>query len=121
MDGLILRLKILSYNKNRIEFTVNVTMKFFLIRKLLMSFVGVAIFLIVSCGNIESEKSYCERKAEEYFLLCLVDIKAAPSYYGFRDWATPQAQAYAQNYCILEYQRKKRCPDQKSYKPHRKD
>lgn len=96
-------------------------MKSFLVRNIIPIPYLFFLLLTVNCGNLESEKSYCEKKAEQYFLLCLVDINRAPSYYGFSDWATPQAQAYAQNYCIIEYQRKKRCPDQRSYIPHRKD
>lgn len=88
------------------------------------SFICIVVFSFIfsgNCSNVESEKAYCEKKAQKYFLLCLVNIKTAPSYFGKPEWTSQQIQSYAQNFCVAEYIRKKRCPDQKSFIPHRKD
>ena len=86
-----------------------------------ISIVFLSLLLFENCGNIESEKAYCEKKAQQYFLLCLINIKTAPSYFGKPEWTSPQIQTYSQNFCVAEYIRKKRCADQKEYRPHRKD
>lgn len=119
---LIFRLKILRYNKNGIGFTVFGNMNQFL--SPVISFFYVACFSVLlfgNCGSVESEKAYCEKRAQRYFLLCLVNIKTSPSYFGKPEWNSQQIQSYAQNFCISEYRRKKRCPDQDAFVPHRKD
>lgn len=77
-------------------------------------------FTFGNCSSVESEKAYCEKRAQRYFLLCLVNIKTSPSYFGKPEWNSQQVQSYAQNFCISEYQRK-RCANQDSFVPHRKD
>jgi len=115
------RLKNLRYNKNGIEFTVFGIMN----RNFKLStffFVVLLVFLsFVDCSNVVSEKTYCEKKAEEYFFLCLLNIAISPTYFGKPEWNAEEVQTYSQGYCIAEYNRKKACRDMKTYRPHRKD
>ena len=107
------RLKNLRYNKNGIEFTVFGIMN----RNCDITF----ILSFANCSNVVSEKTYCEKKAEEYFFLCLLNIAISPNYFGKPEWNTQEVQTYSQGYCIAEYNRKKACADMKTYRPHRKD
>ena len=112
---MIFRLKNLRYNKNAIEFTVFDNMNLILNRIISQIYLSAfSILILGNCSVVESEKAYCEKKAERYFLLCLVDIKTAPSYFGKAEWNSQQIQAYSQSFCVAEYIRKKRCPDQKA-------
>lgn len=85
------------------------------------SVVFFSLLFVGNCSNVESEKAYCEKKAQEYFLRCLINVKTAPGYFGKSEWTSSQIQTYSQNFCIADYIRKKRCADQKEYRPHRKD
>lgn len=80
----------------------------------------ILVMLVLNCGGVESERSYCEKRADYYFTLCLININITPDYYARPEWKTPTVKAYAQNYCILEFLRKKRCVDKSSIEPHRK-
>jgi hypothetical protein len=79
------------------------------------------ILLQFYCSGIESEKSYCEKRADYYFTLCLLNINLAPGYYNKPEWNQARTQEFARNYCLLEYQRKKRCVDKSSSEPRRSD
>ncbi len=119
---LFFRLKILRYNKIGIEFTVFDSMNQFL--NPVLSFISIVFFSFLflgNCSNVESEKAYCEKKAKQYFLLCIINIKTAPAYFGKTEWTSQQIQSYSQNFCVSDYIRKKRCADQSAFRPHRKD
>ena len=78
-------------------------------------------FSLSRCGSIESEKSYCEKQAEKYFFLCLINVAGSPNYFGNADLASAEVQSYSQAFCIAEYNRKLKCPDKKTYRPHQTD
>ena len=85
--------------------------------KIVILFISI---IFSNCSSLESEKSYCEKRADHYFTLCILNYNLAPNYFGKPEWNKSEIQAYSRNYCIAEYLRKKKCTDKSSIEPRKK-